>query len=275
MMVMVIAAAATIGCTRYTKQDGPSCATTVAGLGERLQVSENHAPLTDEVRSNLKAVLANRCKEDRWSADALTCMRTVSTEVELARCRYEHLSQEQGDKLVRATTAMLGPVEVGHGKERASSSLLARMGDFADAMCGCTDARCADRVQADLERWAVDNASDHGRNDRGEREKPDDATMREWTEVGSRYGDCMAKAMSVRRVQPRSRLPSECLDYKDAIMELARCDRLPESTRAALKDSYEQTAAAWESLPDEGYAALATACKSAADAVRQSAGACK
>ncbi len=69
-------------------------------------------------------------------------------------------------------------------------------------------------------------------------------------------------------------LPAECNDYKAAIDALAKCDKLPQATRDALKQSYDQTSAAWASIPAEGKAALGTACKSAADAVKQSAAAC-
>ena len=69
-------------------------------------------------------------------------------------------------------------------------------------------------------------------------------------------------------------LPAECADYKAAIDALAKCEKLPQATRDALKQSYDQTSAAWASVPAEGKAALGTACKSAADAVKQSAAAC-
>lgn len=69
-------------------------------------------------------------------------------------------------------------------------------------------------------------------------------------------------------------LPAECADYKAAIDALAKCDKLPQATRDALKQSYDQTSTAWATVPAEGKAALGTACKSAADAVKQSAAAC-
>jgi hypothetical protein len=69
-------------------------------------------------------------------------------------------------------------------------------------------------------------------------------------------------------------LPAECKDYQAAIEKLSKCDKLPQATRDALKQSYEQTSAAWASVPAEGRAALGTACKAAADAVNQSAAAC-
>ncbi len=69
-------------------------------------------------------------------------------------------------------------------------------------------------------------------------------------------------------------LPAECNDYKAAIDALTKCDKLPQTTRDALKQSYDQTSTAWASIPAEGKAALGTACKAAADAVKQSAAAC-
>ncbi len=69
-------------------------------------------------------------------------------------------------------------------------------------------------------------------------------------------------------------LPAECGEYKAAIEALSKCDKLPQATRDALKQSFEQTSAAWGNVPAEGRAALGTACKSASDAVKQSAAAC-
>jgi hypothetical protein len=70
-------------------------------------------------------------------------------------------------------------------------------------------------------------------------------------------------------------LPAECNDYKAAVEKLASCDKLPIETRDSLKKAYEQTSAAWASVPAEGKAALATSCKAATDAVNQSAANCK
>ncbi len=71
-----------------------------------------------------------------------------------------------------------------------------------------------------------------------------------------------------------SKLPPECDEYGLAIQRLMSCKRLPQETRDALKQSYEQVKSAWAAVPPEGMAALGTACKSAADAVRQSAAEC-
>jgi catalase len=73
---------------------------------------------------------------------------------------------------------------------------------------------------------------------------------------------------------PAAELPTECVEYKAAIDTLAGCDKLPQESRDALKQNYEQTAATWKNLTPEQKPALATACKSATDAVKQAAASC-
>ena len=159
---------------------------------------------------------------------------------------------------------------------------MAKMGGFADDMCKCKDKACADKVQEGMTKWSTDMAAKGG--DKKADEKPDEAMMKKMTEVGQKYAECMTKAMTPAADAAGSGeapaaagggdLPAECGEYKAAIEALAKCDKLPQQTRDALKQSYEQTSTAWASVPAEGKAALATACKSAADAVKQSAAAC-
>ena len=206
--------------------------------------------------------------------------------------------------LAAVSLASFGCKKKGGGAGEA----MAKMGEFKDKMCACKDKGCADKVQDDMNKWSAENAKNAG----DKPEKPDEATMKKMTEVGQAYGECMAKAMSgggdmagsgsaapaagsadgsaAGSAAPAAGsadgsaaapaaagggdLPAECNDYKAAIESLAKCDKLPQATRDALKQSYEQTSAAWASIPAEGKAALGTACKAAADAVKQSAAAC-
>lgn len=71
-----------------------------------------------------------------------------------------------------------------------------------------------------------------------------------------------------------SSLPPECEEFRLVIQQLSTCTKLPPETRDALSKSFEQTSAAWASVPPEGMASLGRACKSAAEAVRQSAAGC-
>jgi curli biogenesis system outer membrane secretion channel CsgG len=70
-------------------------------------------------------------------------------------------------------------------------------------------------------------------------------------------------------------LPAECADYKAGIEKLATCDKLPKESRDAMKQAFDTSSAAWANTPAEGKAALATACKTAADALKQTAAACQ
>ena len=70
-------------------------------------------------------------------------------------------------------------------------------------------------------------------------------------------------------------LPAECAAYKAGIEKLATCDKLPQDARTSLKQAYEASSSAWASVPADGKAALAAACKSAADALKQTAAACE
>lgn len=204
----------------------------------------------------------------------------------------------------KITIAFLAAVSIasfGCKKKGGAGEAMAKMGEFKDKMCGCKDKACADKVQDEMNKWSAENAKNAG----DKPEKPSDEDMKKMTEVGTKYGECMAKAMgggdmggsaaapagdgsgsaapaagsadgsaAAPAAAGGGDLPAECADYKAAIESLAKCDKLPQATRDALKQSYEQTSAAWASIPAEGKAALGTACKAAADAVKQSAAAC-
>ncbi|MGN6108426.1 MAG: hypothetical protein ACTHU0_25200 [Kofleriaceae bacterium] len=66
-------------------------------------------------------------------------------------------------------------------------------------------------------------------------------------------------------------LPAECNEYKSMIEKLASCDKLPQASRDALKQAFDQASGAWAGVPAEGKAALATGCKTGADALKQAA----
>jgi len=204
-------------------------------------------------------------------------------------------------KLTIAFLAAVSIASFGCKKKGGAGEAMAKMGEFKDKMCACKDKKCADGVQDEMNKWSADNAKNAG----DKPEKPDEKTMKEMQDVGTKYGECMAKAMGGGETPPAGDgsgsaatppaggsgegamnggdnkppagggdLPAECKDYQAAIEALAKCEKLPQATRDALKQSYEQTSAAWASVPAEGRAALGTACKSAADAVKQSAAAC-
>ena len=69
-------------------------------------------------------------------------------------------------------------------------------------------------------------------------------------------------------------LPTECTEYKATIERIRTCDKLPQSTRDALVQAFNQASSGWEKATPETRASLASSCKSANDAIQQSAAQC-
>jgi len=68
-------------------------------------------------------------------------------------------------------------------------------------------------------------------------------------------------------------LPTECNDYKASIEKLASCDKLPQASRDALKQSFDTMSKSWANVPadDAGKKAMSDACKGANDGIKQAA----
>ncbi len=64
-------------------------------------------------------------------------------------------------------------------------------------------------------------------------------------------------------------LPAACLKYRDLMLKLSTCDKLPQASRDAMKDAFEQAWKAFSDVPPEGREALGESCKSAVDAMEQ------
>ncbi len=62
----------------------------------------------------------------------------------------------------------------------------------------------------------------------------------------------------------------ECDEYGALLTKLSACDKLPDYARGSLLESYTQTAMYWLKTSAEDRPAVATSCKSASDALRQS-----
>ena len=78
-------------------------------------------------------------------------------------------------------------------KTSKTAEAMPKMREFRDDMCACKDKACADKVQDDMNKWSADNVRNAG--DRPER--PSEADMKQMQEIGTRYGECMARAMGV------------------------------------------------------------------------------
>jgi hypothetical protein len=168
-----------------TKPKGPECGPAVEALVKTLPLKDAQA---DEKRSNAKALIGNRCAEDKWNDTARACMIGAATGEAQRDCFYKNLTQEQQDKLDRALRPFLG------SDERArAEDVMATMEGFKDQMCACKDAKCAERVSDDMTKWSQQAA-----RDMKDPPRLTDEDTRRASDIGEAMGRCMQAAMSAQ-----------------------------------------------------------------------------
>jgi len=142
---------------------------------------------------------------------------------------------------------------------------------LADRACACKNKACADKVIDDLVDLLKHNKQAAGDESRVQK-------------AGERIGTCAVQAgadanqMVAKMKQfdaDSEALPAECNDYKAAIEQLSRCDKMPKDARVAMKEAFDQASTGWATLSANEKAGLATACKACSDAVRQSVAVCR
>jgi hypothetical protein len=139
--------------------------------------------------------------------------------------------------------------------------------------CACTDARCANDVQATFETWAKDNEDTHG-------------TQAQAEKAGKLAGDiseCIVRATGDEQpdaltAYAASQMPLtgivECDAYAQAMQAYIRCDKVPQSARDAARQGLDAMEAGWANasgMPDDAKKAANDACKQATDALKQGA----
>jgi hypothetical protein len=70
-------------------------------------------------------------------------------------------------------------------------------------------------------------------------------------------------------------LPPECAEYRSFIEKLATCEKMPQASRDALKQSYDAMASGWkdlDKLPPEAKASLVSSCKQGVEVLKKTAG---
>lgn len=245
------------------KADGNDCGSVIAGLMQRFHSDASPGTAFDEARGNYKATATNRCIEDKWGAEALSCLESANTEEQIKACTYKHLSQEQQDKLNRATA----PIDLG-GKQARTDALMREMAGFADKLCGCMTRKCADSVQDSMNTWSAALAKKETHKN-----KADEVAMMKLEGIGDRYGKCMLRAMTLDLDD--SGVPKACRDVEAAYGKLAQCNRVPQATRDALREEMNTKVKAWKTIPADGREALAETCKSEIPQLEQSIALCE
>jgi hypothetical protein len=71
-----------------------------------------------------------------------------------------------------------------------SANAMAKMQEFADEMCKCSDAKCAQDVSDKMTKWGQEQAKNQK-----EPPKMNEADTAKAQEIGKKMGECMTKAM--------------------------------------------------------------------------------
>jgi hypothetical protein len=162
-------------CDRGAVKTGPSCDAVAAQI-VTVQTKGVQSVSTMEAKS----AIAKRCTDDKWAEEARTCISKATSRDEMKKCTHDKLTGEQADKLTDAARGL------GGGAQEA----MAKMREFTDKMCQCTDAECAKKVSDDMVTWSQEMAKEE------EPPKMTEDEIKEATEIGTRMGECMTKAMT-------------------------------------------------------------------------------
>lgn len=186
------------GCDRGAKVKQADCSAVVPVLAK----PGTDVTLTGEQLHTVETAIATRCRDDKWPEEAVTCITKASDEAGRRDCFYKHLTQEQKDKLDAATRPL-----------RAASveRIMAKMREFKDAMCACTDPGCAQRVSDEMTKWSMEKRDQSPPTLREEDAK-------EAAAIGEEMGHCMQVAMGASDSSNQAnvdRAMTKMADFKD------------------------------------------------------------
>jgi hypothetical protein len=97
---------------------------------------------------------------------------------------------EKGDKIEKEMRECRKAVEKTAGAAAAAASMK-KLSDYKDQMCACKDTACATKVNDDMTKWAQDEAKNST-----SMPSPDEDSMKKMTEISTKLGECMQKAMT-------------------------------------------------------------------------------
>jgi hypothetical protein len=154
----------------------------------------------------IDASIATRAREANVCAAALQTPTKTSTSRDNSRRCFARAGGPDalqridkvttGDKMKNLTIALLAAVSLlsfaGCKKKGGGSDALAKMTEFKDQMCKCTDKPCADKVMEAMTKWGADMAKEGNK----EAAKPTEEDMKKSQAVSEEYSKCMQKAMA-------------------------------------------------------------------------------
>src|SRR5262249_51382325 len=146
-------------------------------------------------------------------------------------------------------------------KKGGAGEAMAKMGEFKDKMCKCSDKACADKVTEEMTKWSQEMAKTADKE-----AKVSEEDTKKMQEVTEEFTKCATKAMTAgapagdKPAEPKkddsAAAPAgggatgiaECDEYKAEVEKLAKCDKIPQQARDAMKQGFDSASAAWKDL---------------------------
>jgi len=144
---------------------------------------------TDRANTQIKDALFRQCSDGGWSPKTADCLLGAETRDDVEECSRGRMTREQSAAFIAVAQPLLDAMTKG---------VIAKMEEFSDRMCGCKDAACAKSVNDDMTKWAnAEMEKKHSQRPRLSVEQ-----TKRVTEVGTRMGECMMKAMGMSEQRP-------------------------------------------------------------------------
>jgi hypothetical protein len=159
--------------------------TSTAAVIARVLASEDAKAEQPTVSANV----AKRCTDDKWSAEARTCLSSATAPDAVKACGYKNLTHEQEDKLGEATAPLTSVTF-----ERAFKAMLG----FKADLCACKDAACVEKVSDAMTKWSQEMSK---KNE--EPPRMTEAQQKQAAAIGEEMAQCMQTAMGASMPPPQ------------------------------------------------------------------------
>jgi hypothetical protein len=248
-------------------QPDVTCADAVApsDLGPPLpKLGDADAKLDRKLRAH---VLEQLCDDDAWDEEVVSCLGPDSSMdrgtclLKLPSASQDHVTAKLGE-----IDALVGKLDAARKKKPDCKKAVAT--HYADSQWKGKLAHIKGKDRTKMIAQSRDRMAKACTA-----EKWDDTT-RACVVVGG-GGDCFDESATGKRwgfpaqgVVVAVGIP-ECDAWGAEVAKLMTCDKLPQSSRDAIKQAYEQATGMWAAAADDERASIATACKSVTDAVIQ------
>jgi hypothetical protein len=110
---VLVALLASAGCKKKGAPP-PDCASAVFHSMELAKGTMSKQGVSEAMMQKLTDVGVQHCKDDKWNADAITCMTNAQTESAAQGC-YDKLSKEQQGKMNAAAMEVISAAPAGSG----------------------------------------------------------------------------------------------------------------------------------------------------------------